>query len=133
MDLSQINWLAVVVATIAHMLLGFLWYSLLFGKLWMELRGLKKEEIGNVSPTIYVIPMLLGFVSALLLAIFLQLTAAASLSDALLIALLASLLVITKIGTNYVFENSKLGLFFITVGYHTASLLLMSVILFIWS
>jgi hypothetical protein len=133
MDLSQINWLAVVVATIAHMLLGFLWYSLLFGKLWMELRGLKKEEIGNVSPTIYVIPMLLGFVSALLLAIFLQLTAAASLSDALLIALLASLLVITKIGTNYVFENGKLGLFFITVGYHTASLLLMSVILFIWS
>jgi hypothetical protein len=34
-----INWWAVIVAALASMVLGFLWYGPLFGKKWMALSG----------------------------------------------------------------------------------------------
>jgi len=38
----HINYLAVVVAAVAYFILGWLWYSpLMFGKVWMELMGIK--------------------------------------------------------------------------------------------
>ncbi len=40
-----INYLAVVVAAAASIILGFLWYGPLFGKPWMKLVGMTKEKI----------------------------------------------------------------------------------------
>lgn len=40
-----INYIAVLVAAIASMVLGFLWYGSLFGKIWMELSGITHEKI----------------------------------------------------------------------------------------
>ena len=40
-----INYLTVLVAAIASMVLGFLWYELLFGKQWMALMGFTPERI----------------------------------------------------------------------------------------
>jgi hypothetical protein len=37
-----INWFAVVVAAIAHFIIGFLWYSVFFMKPWMQEMGLGK-------------------------------------------------------------------------------------------
>src|SRR5215207_6785080 len=43
--------LAVVVAAVAWFLVGPVWYSpLLFGNLWMKLRGLDPAAIGQVPP-----------------------------------------------------------------------------------
>ncbi|MBI5644836.1 DUF1761 domain-containing protein [Candidatus Kaiserbacteria bacterium] len=39
MDIVPINYLAVIVAAIANMVLGFLWYGPLFGKTWSHLMG----------------------------------------------------------------------------------------------
>ncbi len=35
MRLNDVNWWAIVVSAIAQFLFGWLWYDLLFGKLWM--------------------------------------------------------------------------------------------------
>ncbi len=40
-----INYLAVVVAAAASMVIGFLWYGPLFGKPWMALMGITPEKI----------------------------------------------------------------------------------------
>lgn len=40
-----INYLAVVVAAIANMILGFLWYGPLFGKTWTQLMGWTPEQM----------------------------------------------------------------------------------------
>jgi hypothetical protein len=48
------NWLAIVGAALAFWILGFLWYSVLFGKMWaagLEQRGLKFEP-GGMGPKI---------------------------------------------------------------------------------
>ena len=43
-DLSMINWLAVIVAALATFFLGAVWYMALFGKLWQRLQGISDEK-----------------------------------------------------------------------------------------
>ena len=42
-----INYLAVLVAAVANMVLGSLWYGPLFGKKWMALSGINPETMGK--------------------------------------------------------------------------------------
>ncbi|MBI4085946.1 MAG: DUF1761 domain-containing protein [Candidatus Liptonbacteria bacterium] len=44
-----INYLAVLVAAIASMVLGFLWYEQLFGKYWMQLMGFTSESMAEAK------------------------------------------------------------------------------------
>lgn len=47
---ESINFLAVAVATLSSMVLGFLWYTpILFGKQWQKAVGLKDEDMDNAS------------------------------------------------------------------------------------
>ncbi len=46
MPVVPINYVAVVVAAIASMILGFLWYGPLFGKQWMKLSGVTMPKNG---------------------------------------------------------------------------------------
>lgn len=40
-----INYLSVIIAAIASMIIGFLWYGPLFGKQWMRLSGMTPQQI----------------------------------------------------------------------------------------
>ncbi|MFW5695567.1 MAG: DUF1761 domain-containing protein [Alkalispirochaeta sp.] len=69
MAFSLINWWAVLVAVVIHMVVGILWYGPLFGKLWLRLMDKRPEEIqGGNSPLTYLIPVVAAFVSAVVLA-----------------------------------------------------------------
>src|SRR3989344_7683579 len=41
----EINYWAVLVAAVASMVIGFLWYGPIFGKLWIRLSGFTAEQI----------------------------------------------------------------------------------------
>ena len=46
------NWLAIICAAVAYWILGWLWYSVLFGKIWvagLEQHGVKLEK-GGMAP-----------------------------------------------------------------------------------
>lgn len=61
------NYIPIVVAAVASMALGFLWYGPLFGKQWMKMMGLTLKSVKKMPLT----PgqaMGLGFVSALVTA-----------------------------------------------------------------
>lgn len=66
MAFSGFSWLAVIVAVVANMVLGFLWYGPLFGKAWMAAVGKKEEELTQ-SPTMYLIPIITTLVGAIVL------------------------------------------------------------------
>lgn len=68
---GQINWIAVAIGAVFNMALGSLWYGPLFGKAWLSFIGKKKEEIRS-SPAMYLVPLVLAFVSALLLALLVE-------------------------------------------------------------
>jgi hypothetical protein len=38
-------WIAIIVAAVAAMIIGHLWYGPLFGKQWRKLTGMKKEDV----------------------------------------------------------------------------------------
>ena len=44
------NYLAILVAAVVNMVIGFLWYGPLFGKKWMALNGMTEEQMKSVNP-----------------------------------------------------------------------------------
>lgn len=46
----SINWLGALLALIAAMAIGSIWYGPLFGKRWMKLVGLKRGESSPLTP-----------------------------------------------------------------------------------
>jgi len=46
---DQINYLAVIVATLATFMLGGLWYTALFGKLWITTQGYSEAQVAEMK------------------------------------------------------------------------------------
>jgi hypothetical protein len=71
MDLSNINFLAVIVATLSTFVVGWLWYGPLFGNTWMKAVGLSEEDLqqGNMGK-IFGLAFLFEFIMAFNLAMF---------------------------------------------------------------
>lgn len=64
------NWIAIVCAALAYWILGFLWYSVLFGKMWvagLEQRGLKMNAGSAMAPKL-VGTFVANFVAAVIMA-----------------------------------------------------------------
>jgi hypothetical protein len=74
MDLSTLNWFAIIVATLSNFLIGGLWYSkLLFGKAWMKENSFKEEDMKDANMVkIFGLTFLFSFVMAFNLAMFLN-------------------------------------------------------------
>lgn len=64
--LPNVNYLAVLVAAIASMILGYLWYGPLFGNMWKQLMGFTDKDMKKMkmSPKT---SMILGFITALVI------------------------------------------------------------------
>lgn len=72
MVLDEINYLAVLAAIVVNMAIGGLWYSnLLFGKAWMNIVGLKEEDITNPGRAMFM-AALLSILIAFFMAIIMQ-------------------------------------------------------------
>lgn len=73
--ISQINWLAVLLAFIASMAIGFVWYMpAVLGKRWMAAIGKTEEDLKNISggAGIWVPMMVAAALTAVLLAILIS-------------------------------------------------------------
>src|SRR5438552_883479 len=74
-DFAAINYLAVLVAGLATFMLGGVWYSGLFGKLWIKLHGYSEEKVNamkaRIKPPVFfggmiVCDLIIAFVMAIL-------------------------------------------------------------------
>jgi hypothetical protein len=66
MDVT-VDWIAVILATIAAMVIGFVWYGPLFGKAWLKLVGLKEKEASANWQKPMIAMLVLAFVQAYIL------------------------------------------------------------------
>ena len=65
MEGMDINWLALVAASILPLATGFLWYGPLFGKAWMKESGMTEEKAKTMNPAkIYGLAVLMAFLIA---------------------------------------------------------------------
>jgi len=73
MDMSNINWLAVVACVVVAMISGFIWYHpAVFFKPWWRGIGKGETETGNPNPMIYVFTIIAAFVQAVAVAFMLN-------------------------------------------------------------
>ena len=134
MDLSQLNWPAVMVATVTAFALGGVWYGPIFGKPWQRLTGLDDEALRQGSPaTIFGGAFCLTLVMAAALALLLQLHPAPDAVSGLSVgSLLGLCFIATSIGINYLFARKPLAIFLIEAGYMVLLMAVMGVILGAW-
>ena len=102
---GDINYLAVVAAIVLNMVLGALWYSVLFGKPWMALNNLTAEMIKEQGGAIkqYVVAVIASVIIAFAIAIVAEVAGVANAAEgALLGAIMSVGLVATAFGTSYI-------------------------------
>jgi len=141
MDLSlfsQINYIAVLVAAILYFVLGALWYSpVLFSKPWMESIGMTQEDMEGTSPLIYLAPIILYLIAALVVAFLIKAIGITSIFGGLLLGFLGWLgFMIPGVGSSSVFQAQNFAqpmkLFQITIGYHLLGFLILGALLALW-
>lgn len=129
---QNLNWLAVVTATISAFILGGLWYSpLLFEKAWLKANGFKKEDLlkRNMGK-IFGLAFILTFVMAVNLAMFIG---PGDLAFGMTAGFLAGFgWVAFGIGVIAVFESRSLKYVLINGGYMLIAFTIMGAILGAW-
>lgn len=141
MHMHHINLLAVLVAAIATMVVGFLWYSpLLFAKPWMREMGYdpndkaKMEEMKKSAGLAYGGSFLASLVSAFILALFLHWLRAESLHVGLMVGFHVWLgFVATVQFTSALFTKQSMKLLSINTCYQLVCYLAMAAILACWN
>jgi hypothetical protein len=129
---GSVNWLAIVVATVASMALGFVWYMVLANQ-WMAAINKTREQImansGGATP--YILAALMQLIMAYSLALFIpRLMGATTISNGLIVAFHAWLgFVITSMIINHRYQGSKWSLTLIDGGYLLGVLLVQGLVL----
>lgn len=137
MDLSLINYLAVLVAAVVSFLLGAIWYGPIFGKKWQIEVGMKEEDFKKMNMvetygTSFILMVIMSFAMAFLF------TAAGeggmNWNSGLTIGLLIGFgFAGTSMGINYTYQNKSFSLWMIDAFYQIIFLGLMGLIHGLWS
>jgi len=135
-----INLWAVLVAAIASMILGFLWYGPIFGKQWMAMMGLTKESMANMKMSANK-AYALGFAGSIIMAYVLAHALAFANAYLGTEGIYAGVMVgfwnwlgfIAPVTLGIVlWENKPWKLWILNSGYYIVSLIVMGVILALW-
>ena len=140
MHMHSLNWLAILVAAISTMVVGFLWYSpLLFANAWIREMGYdpndkaQMNEMKKSAGPAYAGSLLASIVSAFTLALILHGLRTESLHFGLMVSFHVWLgFVATVQLTGALFAKQSMKLFAINTGYQLVCYLVMSALLTVW-
>jgi Protein of unknown function (DUF1761) len=140
MHMHSLNWLAILVAAVASIVLGFLWYSpLLFAKAWTREMGYdpndkaKMDEMRKSAGPAYAGSLVASLLSAFTLALILHGMRAESLHFGMMASFHIWLgFVATVQFTGALFAKQSMKLFAINTGYQLVCYLVMGAILILW-
>ncbi len=143
MDMSSINWLAVLVAGISAFVLGGVWYSpALFGNAWMSENRMTVEDVKKGNATkIYGIAFILSLLMAVNLAMYLADTPAectgncaqkTDITWGAIAGFLSGIWPFCGIAIVGLFEHKSASYIFINGGYLLVALTLMGAIIGVW-
>ena len=134
MNADNVNWLAVLVSTVATFLIGWVWYSpLLFAKAWMKASGMTDEKIAQSSMgKTFGFAFLFTLIAAINLAFFLADPGVTASSGALYGFLTGFGWMMMGIGVIAMFEQKSWPYILINGLYWVVSMTLMGLILGAW-
>lgn len=140
MEVSAINWLAVVAASLVGFAIGFIWYGPLFGKKWMSLVGMTEEDAqnGNMAK-VFGVTFIFQFIMAYCLAMFFYGSGDPEAAEMITAGtgsfygfLTGFGWVATALGVNALYEQKSWSYIFINGGFWIVVFTLMGLILGAW-
>jgi hypothetical protein len=134
--LSEINWLAVLVAAVAYFMLGAIWYSkALFAPKWAKLVGLdmnsdsNKKGLGAMMMGSFIL-ILVTCIAQAFLVVRMDLFV---LTSGLKLGLITGLcFASTAVSISFIYEKRPTALYFIDCGYHLVGHIAAAIILVLW-
>jgi hypothetical protein len=131
LDLAGVNWLAVIVAAVAGIIVGFVWYAPpVFGRRWARASGIDMQQPGQVNPMTYIGGFVVAVFTAYVLAVLSRGLGAATLVDGAIVGLLAWLgFVATWLTSGVFFERRSGEWWAINAGQAIVSLVIMGAII----
>ncbi len=135
LPMPAVNWIAIVVAAVVQMVVGFLWYSpMLFGNTWLKLSGIKMPS-KKPDMTMPMIWMLVGaVVTAFVLSGFVGYAGAKGLVEGALIGLMAAIgFQVTSHASSVIFEGKPFQLYLLNVGHMVVGMALAGAVLGYWA
>lgn len=130
--LLELNWLAILAATIAGFVIGGLWYGPLFGNAWVAALGKKPEDI-QPSPLPFVISFLTALITAIVLGLLIQALGITTAFGGLNLGLaIGAGIIATAMASDSAFCGWGWRLFVIQAGYRVTYSIVMGVILAVW-
>jgi hypothetical protein len=129
-DFTNLSWVGVIVAAVAGLVIGFLWYSpQLFGRRWAAGAGIQLPT-GTPSPMILAGSVVLVLITAYVLAVIAKAAGVASIVDGALLGFLAWLgFVLTWTANGLFFERKPTDYVAINAGQGLVSLVVMGAII----
>jgi hypothetical protein len=126
----NVNWLAIVVATVASMALGMAWYMGL-SRQWLAALGKKREDINSADVTPYIWSVVVQLIMAYFLAVLTPaLTGATTpLNGAIVGAHMWLGFVLTSMILNHRYQGAKWSLTLIDGGYLLGVLVLQGIVI----
>lgn len=133
---SNINWLAVLVATIAYFMLGAIWYSkALFGVKWASLVGIgmNNPDKGKRMAQMMIGTFVLILVTSVGLALLINRIDLHLLPSGIKLGLITGLcFATTSVAISFIYESRPTALYFIDCGYHLAGHIIAAIIMVLW-
>lgn len=146
--MENVNWIALIVAALSTLVIGFIWYGPLFGKAWMKETGITEEKAKQGSMVVRLgISVVLAFVAVFFIYINSVVTGGLPPDElhnvsnvqyhtfghgAFHGALIALLIVMPALVTNALFEQKSFKYMLINVGYWIVTFAIMGGIVNAW-
>jgi len=136
--LKELNWIAILVATLAYFFLGAVWYSFLFKNQWIAYQGITAEEMNKPDArkgvgAIMFASFILMFVTCLGISILVnKIGVWGWMSGAKLGFFTGVFFACTSMGINMLYEKKPIGLFFINGAYQVLGNIIAAIIIVSW-
>lgn len=124
-----VNYVAVIVAAIVAMVIGFVWYSpLFFGKVWTEQTGMKMGKGKGMGKSM-LIALISSLITAFVLDVIIQTAGVTTVTQGLIVAGVVWLgFVVSYQMVRMAFEKTSMNFFLEEVAHHLLVFCIMSII-----
>ncbi len=129
-----VNYPAVIVSTIAALVIGFVWYApQVFGKRWMAYLGTTQAVLGSPGPTGMVVGIVAAFVNSWVLALLALNLGGTTIPDGIMLGILTWLgFMATLTAVQIAFLKQPWGLWLVNNGHNLIAQIVMAAIVTAW-
>ena len=137
LSIADIHYIAVILSALASMIIGFLWYGPIFGKMWMSMMGFTSKDMDKAKQKgvgkYYLTALIGSLITAFVLAYFIEYINVESVLQALQFGFWVWLgfIATVMLGT-VLWEGKPVKLYFLNIMYQLVNIEVMAVILTLW-